>query len=298
MTTKDQYHVFTEIPPITRNDTFVVFERRKTNFNYPVHVHQECELNFIRGAKGATRIVGDSVSTIDDKEMVLMVNPGLEHAWVDGNIRKGAEIYEITIQFSPELFQGGFIDRKQFSSIRKMLEDAGHGIAFPQDAIDAVEPRIAQLTASNDSFESVLIFLSVMNSLARSGYVILSHSSFTHQSDVYDSKSVQMVMDFLNSNYRRQVKVSEAAKYMNMSEPSFCRFLKKRTGQSFINLLNNIRVGATSRLLVDEPNKTISEIAFECGFNNLANFNRIFKKLKGHTPKDFREYYKKNKIII
>lgn len=295
---KDQYQVFTEIPPITHQDTFVVFERRKTNFNYPVHVHQECELNFIRGARGAKRIVGDSVSTIGDKEMVLIASPTLEHAWMDGNMDKGADIYEVTIQFSHELFHGGFIDRKQFSSIRKMLEDAVHGVAFPIEVIDELDSRISQIISIKNSFEAVLIFLSMMNTLAHSDYQLLSHTSFTQQADVYDSKSVQMIMDFLNNNYERQVKVSEAAQFMNMSEPSFCRFLKKRTGQSFISLLNNIRVGATSRLLVDEPNMTVSEIAFKCGFNNLSNFNRIFKKIKGHTPKDFREYYKKNKIII
>ena len=92
--------------------------------------------------------------------------------------------------------------------------------------------------------------------------------------------------------------LSEMAALVNMSEPSFSRFIKRRTGYNFIDCLNNIRISAASRRLIDEPANTIAEIAFKCGFNNLSNFNRIFKKYKGYTPHDFREYYDKKKIII
>ena len=105
-------------------------------------------------------------------------------------------------------------------------------------------------------------------------------------------------MDYLNNNYHRPVRLSEMAALVNMSEPSFSRFIKRRTGYNFIDCLNNIRISAASRRLIDEPANTIAEIAFKCGFNNLSNFNRIFKKYKGYTPHDFREYYDKKKIII
>ena len=105
----------------------------KSNFNFPIHIHSEYELNYIIGARGARRIVGDHVADIGDREMVLITGSNLEHAWMDGNLAPGAEIYEVTIQFSPELFQGsGLIDRKQFAPIKKMLQDAQHGTHFPK----------------------------------------------------------------------------------------------------------------------------------------------------------------------
>ena len=100
------YNILTEVPPISKQDSFVVFERRKSNFNFPIHIHSEYELNYIIGARGARRIVGDHVADIGDREMVLITGSNLEHAWMDGNLAPGAEIYEVTIQFSPELFQG------------------------------------------------------------------------------------------------------------------------------------------------------------------------------------------------
>lgn len=161
------YNILTEVPPISKQDSFVVFERRKSNFNFPIHIHSEYELNYIIGARGARRIVGDHVADIGDREMVLITGSNLEHAWMDGNLAPGAEIYEVTIQFSPELFQGsGLIDRKQFAPIKKMLQDAQHGIAFSEKTILQSESGIHQLINSTDNFNSILIFLSLLNQLS------------------------------------------------------------------------------------------------------------------------------------
>lgn len=294
------YNTLTEVPPIAQQDSFVVFERRKSNFNFPIHVHRECELNYIVGAKGARRIVGDHVTDIGDREMVLITGSNLEHAWMDGGMAPGAEIYEVTIQFSPELFGGGgLIEKKQFAPIRSMLRDAQHGIAFSEKTILQADPVVHQLIASTDNFNSVLLFLQLLNILSHdTAYAVLSHSRFSKQQDTYDSRRVRKVMDYINANYRRPIRLGEMAAMVNMSEPSFSRFIKRRTGYNFIDCLNNIRVSAAARLLIDEPANTIAEIAYKCGFNNLSNFNRMFKKYKGHTPHDFREYYDKKKIII
>ena len=75
-----------------------------------------------------------------------------------------------------------------------------------------------------------------------------------------------------------------------MSEVAFSRFFKARTGKTFVDTLNEIRLGHASRMLIDTTH-SISEIAYRCGFNNMSNFNRIFKKKKDCTPKEFRQEY-------
>lgn len=293
-------NILTEVPPISEHDSFVVFERRKSSFNFPIHIHNEFELNYIIGAKGARRIVGDHVASIGDRELVLITGRNLEHAWTDGDLTPGADIYEVTIQFAPELFQGGgLIDRKQFAPIKKMLRDAQHGIAFSEKTILQAEATLHQLIHSTDNFQSVLIFLSLLNLLAHDpAYAVLSHSHFSKHEETYDSRRIRTVMEYLKANYHRPVRLGEMAALVNMSEPSFSRFIKRRTGYNFVDCLNDIRISAASRLLIDERANTIAEIAYRCGFNNLSNFNRIFKKRKGYTPHDFRAYYDKKKIII
>ena len=293
-------NIFTEFPPISKDDIFVIFERRKTEFNFPVHVHPEYEINFITGARGAIRVVGDSIEEVTNTEMVLITGSNLEHSWKNGDMPDNQDIYEVTIQFSPDLLEhGGFLDKKHFAPIRKMFIDGQNGIAFSDPVIMQCGALIQQILASRDGFNSFLIFLSMLNIMAHdNSYRVLSNSKFSSYHEVYDSKNIGVVMEYLNRNFHRKVTLEEAAALVNMSVPSFARFIRARTGFSFVNCLNNIRIGSAARMLIDEPSETIASIAYRCGFNNLSNFNRIFKTKRGITPKEFRSYYKKNKIII
>ena len=293
-------NIFTEFPPISNDDIFVIFERRKTEFNFPVHVHPEYEINFITGAHGAVRVVGDRVDEISDMEMVLITGSNLEHTWKNCDVPGGRDIYEVTIQFSPNLLeQGGFLGKTHFAPIRKMFQDGQNGISFSEPVIRQCGAIIQQILRSKDGFNSFLMFLSLLNVMAHDdNYKVLSNSKFSSYHEAYDSKNISVIMEYLNNNYHRKITLEEAATLVNMSVPSFARFIRARTGFSFVNCLNNIRIGSAARMLIDEPSETIASIAYRCGFNNLSNFNRIFRAKRGVTPKEFRSYYKKNKIII
>lgn len=294
--------VLIEVPPISPQDMFVIFDRRKEHFDFPVHIHNEFELNFITGATGCVRVVGDSIEEIGDKDMVLITGSKLEHAWIDGDRKEDCDIHEITIQFSETLFQvgdAGVIDRKQFASIRKMFKDAQFGMAFSQPTIDAAEQVIQRMITNKDSFKSVLDFLLLLDILSKDeNSRVLSNSQFCNVENSFDSSRVNALMEYLEANYQHKIKLSDAAAYVNMSEPSFTRFVRKHLNMSLVECLNSIRLSSATRLLVDEPSTTIAEIAYRCGFNNISNFNRIFRKFKNCTPHEFREYYRKNKIII
>ncbi|HEU0228292.1 MAG TPA: AraC family transcriptional regulator, partial [Arachidicoccus soli] len=107
----------------------------------------------------------------------------------------------------------------------------------------------------------------------------------------------QKVMEYLNNNFSKEVSLTEAAKIASMTEVSFSRFFKTKTGQTFIDTLNEIRLGNATRMLM-ETSQGVAEIAYLCGFNNISNFNRIFKKRKGNTPKEFRESFSGTRIFI
>ena len=158
----------------------------------------------------------------------------------------------------------------------------------------------SNLIRSGDRFDSVLNFLMLLNCLAReSDYHILAQRSVSIENNVnYDMPRIQKVMQFLNDNFHRDISIAEVKALVNMSEPTFRRFIKRHSGKSFVNLLNDIRLGAASRMLIENPTKNVSEIAYKCGFNNLSNFNRIFKKGKGLTPSPFKTFYTQKKISV
>ena len=284
---------------LSSKDCFILIERQKTNFNFPIHIHPECELNFIENAKGAQRIVGDSIEEIDEEELVLVTNPHLEHAWKDyRNVSKN--IHEITIQFHPDLLTDTFLNKNQMISIRQLFRHAERGVAFSRESIAKVRPLLKTLTCENDSFYSLIKLLIILHELSiDKGMRELSTGQFAanvmhqHSSD----ESLGRVMDYLSRHYSEVIRLSEVAEMVNMSESSFCRFFKQHTSKSFIDFLTDIRLGAASRALIDSS-LSIAEIGYDCGFNNLSNFNRIFKKKKGVTPSEFRDNYRKNKTII
>jgi len=289
--------VFREVTPLSTEDCFVIINRTKTEFCYPVHVHPEYELNFIENAKGAQRIVGDSIEEIDDLELCLIGNASLEHAWMTHHCESN-EIHEITIQFHKDLFLESLLNKKQFHSIAVMLENAKKGMLFSRPVTEKVKDRLDLLNKKLNGFYSVLDLLTILYELSNDeNSRILCSSTFNKQDDTSESRRIQKVITYLNSNYHKEIRLLDVAKYVNMSEVSFSRFMKKRTGKNYIDYLNDLRLGIASRILLDSS-KTIAEISFECGYNNLSNFNRIFKKRKGFTPKEFRENYSKMRIMI
>jgi YesN/AraC family two-component response regulator len=101
----------------------------------------------------------------------------------------------------------------------------------------------------------------------------------------------------MKNNYEKEISLDEIAKIVSMSVVSFSRFIKKRTGKTFIDSLNDIRLGHTSRLLID-TRLSIAEISYKCGYNNMSYFNRVFKKKHGYTPKEFRDNYSGTRTFI
>jgi len=289
--------VFREITPLMSEDCFIVFDRTKKEYSYPVHVHPEFELDFIENGNGVRRIVGDSIEEIADLELCLIGNETLEHGWMSHGASLN-DIHEITIQFHKDLFLGSFLNKNQFYTMSVMFKNARKGIVFSRQAVQNVKEQLYSLARSENGFDSVIKLLTVLNELSLDENArILSSDTFVNEEESNDSLKIQKVINYLQLNCNNELHLVDVANFLNMSEVSFSRFIKKHTGKNYVEYLNDLRLGIASRALIT-THKTISEISFECGFNNLSNFNRMFKKRKGITPKDFRGDYSRMRKII
>ena len=289
--------VFTEITRLSDKDCFYIVERHKTEFTYPLHRHKEFELNFIEKGKGVRRIVGDSVEEIGDYELVLIGGADLEHVWEQGKCRS-KDIREITIQFSGDIFGTELLSKNQFASIRRMLRRAEHGLAFPLSSIMKVYSTLDDIANENERFVQFLKFLYVLYELSISDDArVLASSSFAHTARSNESRRVEKVKQYINEHYAKPLKLEDLAGLVGMSPVAFSRFFRQRTGRTLSEYIVEIRLGYAARMLVDST-KNISEICYECGFNNLSNFNRTFKSKRGFTPRDFRTMFKKNKVVV
>jgi AraC-like DNA-binding protein len=293
----DSKDVFREVTPLSTQDCFLIVDRTKYNFSYPVHVHNEIELNFIENAEGSRRIVGDSMEIIDDLELCMIGNEKLEHGWVDYK-PSGKQIHEITIQFHKELFLDGLLSKKQFYSLAQLFEKAKKGIVFSREAIESVKPKLTSLTKNKSDFYAVIDLMCILYELSNDENArILCNPTFVDEIEVSENKRIQNLMSYIENNYRSVLRLGDVASKFGFSEVSFSRFIKKKTGKNYVEYVNDLRLGMASSLLIYSSN-SISEICYECGFNNLSNFNRIFKNRKGCSPKEFRENYMKVRKLI
>lgn len=276
-----------EITPLTSEDSFLVFDRMKDVFDFPFHFHPEFEINFIVNGKGIRRVVGDSIEEISDYELVL-VGPNLEHCW---EIHKceNKEINEVTIQFHNDLFDEKLLSRRIFKPIKDMFERANHGIVFSKEIASQMKDRIKSL-AKIDSIDYFMELISILQDLANSRNQRMLSTYSPINKDFENSEKIKRIYDFIQENFHRKILLSEVSEIANMSPASFNRFIKKRTGKTFVDYVNDTRVSYATRLLI-ETDYSIGEICFKCGFNNIANFNRVFKKTKNNTPSMYREEF-------
>jgi len=284
-----------EITPLTQNDCFTLFSRKKAEFTFPLHTHEELELNLILNAAGTQRIIGDHMDEIDDIELVL-VGSNIPHGWFTHHC-KSPEIHEVTIQFNKELFPQVLIQKNQLINIKKMFEDAKRGILFSPENIQRIAPRILNLD-KKFGFDSVLELLSILHdlSIARNSRM-LSDITFTKENYTFNSRRLERVFEYLHRDFSKKVTLTDVAKIANMSEESFSRFIKIHTGFTFTENLTEIRLGHVSRMLID-TSYSVGEIANKCGFQNMANFNRIFRQRKGCTPKEFKQKYIGQRVFV
>lgn len=293
----EESRVIREITPLMGKDSLYIADRKKKEFTYPIHHHEVFELNFVEHAAGVRRIVGDSNEVIGEYDLVLITSPDLEHVW-EQNTCTSENIREVTIQFYFDMSDDGFFSRNPFHSVRKMMQEARKGLCFPIDAIMHVYNDIDSLSSIQDSFYAFTKFMTILYELSKcEGARPLATSSYAKVEVASDSRRVLKVKNYISNNFMEEIRLATLADLAGMSPSAFSRFFKLHTGRNLSDYIIDMRLGYAGRMLVD-TSKSVAEICYACGFNNLSNFNRIFKKKKNCSPTEFRENYHKTRIIV
>jgi len=289
-------NIHREITPLTENDCFLVFDRQRSLFTFPIHFHPEYEINFIHKAIGGRRVVGDHLEEIGEYELV-MVGPNLYHGWENYRNTGTELLHEITIQFPKDIFEGALISKNIFKPVRDLLQNANRGILFSTETAKNLEKRFLGL-AQKRGFDSFLEFQSLIYDLSISrDQKLLTNISFQKGNEFHNNERIEKIYNYVSENFSKKIMLEGAAEMLNMSVVSFSRMIKLRTGKSFIDFVNEIRLGHATRLLI-ETGKSVSEVCYECGFNNISNFNRTFKKKQGCTPSEFRVNFNGVKTVF
>jgi len=263
-------------------------------FVVPWHYHPDIEILLITKGSGR-RYVGDHVENFSKGDLCIL-GSNLPHVWksepsyyTDDTVNK-AEC--MVIHFRKEMFGDLFWQLPEMVKTSHFLESTKRGISFKGKSRKKIEKQIKHaFTISHE--ERLTLVLEILLTMTNSEeYKHLASTGFSNEVQSDDGVRFQKVFEFVASNYQRSISLEEVAEHIHLSPTAFCRYFKERAGKSFLQYLNQYRIGLARRLLIDSELK-IQEIAFECGFGNLSHFNKHFKKLTGITPKIYRQEHKK-----
>lgn len=254
------------------------------------HFHPELELTHIMQSRG-TRFVGDSIEEFEEGDLIL-IGSNLPHVWKNDTTyfqpHSSLQAESQVVQFLPDCFGKDFLNLKEMESIRRLFEKAKRGLRITGKTKEKVLSLMTQLIENTKGVQRIGLFLNILELIAESEEVVfLSSEGFLDSYHRFDTETINHVYEFTLSQFNRRILIEEAAAIAHMSVANFCRYFKNRTQKTYVQFLTEVRIGYACRMLI-ENKKSIQQIAFDCGFHNISNFNRSFRLLKHQNPMAYR----------
>lgn len=269
--------------------TFITRKLRMDPKSDKIHSHKNFELNLIISGSGR-RIIGNHISSYTKGDLVLL-GPNIYHCWEVLETEPDTEPECIVTHFYENIINSDFFNIPELERVVTLLKEAENGILFKGKKAEKVAATLAKMI-NLSGLELYIELLRVFHFLLQvdeRDYLALPSS----QPNIHDKDNDQInkVYEYVFQNIHEGIKLKDASALVCKEPGSFCRYFKKKTNQTFMDYVKNVRIGIAAKLLA-ETDKQITQICFECGYNNLANFNHYFKDIMKKTPSEYRKDFK------
>lgn len=247
------------------------------------HFHPEYEIVYISKG-GGKRHIGNHISYYEEGDLIFL-GPNLPHlGFTEGHFD---DQFEIVVQMREDFLGKDFLLVPEMRDIHYLFERSRKGIIFSGGIKQWAGEKLRSLIRK-DPFERMVGLLTVLQALAQTEEAtLLNADGFAFEVNAQHASRVQEVYEYVGQNFQQELSLETIARRVNMTEPAFCRFFKRLTGKTFTQFVNEVRIAHASRLLADEF-RSISDVSYESGFNNLSHFNKQFRLVTGTSPREFR----------
>jgi AraC-like DNA-binding protein len=249
------------------------------------HYHEEYELHLIVASRGKV-FVGDYIGQFEPGHLVL-TGPRLPHNWISTDVpAEGLALRDMVIQFPDAPLRQAAALIPELAEVLPLLERARHGIEF-FGMTDRALARFARIKELH-GLTRFAAFTDFLAELVRcNDYRLLSTVQLQSFEDDASLAKISGIVDYLSEHYCETFSMAEICLRIGMTESSFSRYFRRATGNTFTDFVNRLRINKACLLLM-ETDRYITNVCYDVGFNNVANFNRRFLQVKGMTPKEFR----------
>lgn len=253
------------------------------------HFHPEYQLTLAIESRGH-RVVGDNIGTLSDGDIVLL-GANLPHVWHQDTGTKAHKVQAIIVRFDDTFLGRDFFALPEVEPVRRLLQRAARGLEVRGDTRKAVTEHMRRL-AQSDGLARVIELLIILNTLANSTELKpLASTSYEPKLESADQGRMERVVDFIHTHVTEEIDRERLAKLAHLSLGAFSRFFHSRTGKTVPEYVNEVRIGRACRMLAEDAGN-ITDIAMDCGYRNLANFNRRFREVVGTTPSAYRQKFR------
>lgn len=279
--------------PVMMQDSFSIRHDILPNFGTTWHYHPELELHYIIKGEGI-RFIGNNISNFSAGEIILL-GENLPHTWRCREAyfqpESGLNIEAIVIQFRPDCLGEHFLNLPEAHLIPQLYEKAKTGIMIKGKTRERLASLMQEAVKATD-LDRIIQLLNILKLLAETEDIahIALPKQFLPESNEYATLRLNKVCSYTLSNYKKEISLEEVSSISNLSITSFCRYFKMMTKMTYYNFLTQIRISQACRLLIDD-NYPTNVVCFECGFNNVSNFYRHFKRITGLTPLEYKRSY-------
>ncbi len=275
-------------PALTEN--IYVKEVEVAFLNTPLHFHNDYEMVYMEESCGK-RIIGDYVENFDDEDLIIL-GPNLPHVWYNEadyyKEESTKKVKAVVTYFKSNCLNEEFIDSFQSTNLKQLLHDLQRGIKVYGECKEIIIKKIKNLS-NEKGLKRMISLLEILNALSElKEYQCLASKGYINSYNEWDVERMNKVYEYIMNNFNREIELNKAAELANMTPSSFCKYFKIRTQKTFSKFVNEVRIGYACKLLFNQD-VNISDVCFDSGFNNLANFNRNFKKFTNKTPREYRK---------
>lgn len=272
--------------------SFIVFREKGDFFPAPWHYHAHYEIVLVNQSTGK-RMVGDNIGFFGPEDLVF-IGARLPHLWLNDKIYMDRQASRpadaIVIHFTDDFLGKDFMSIPEMRNFRKFLSLSDRGMVIRGNARKEVNILMKQMPEMNGlaRLSTLMSIFDILSSTVEFDQLASPRYVANYNCDV--SSRFKNVIHFIMQNFDKDMTLAEVAEHSNMGVTAFCNFFREQFRCTFVEYLTSVRIGHACKML-SESDRNVVEIAFESGFNNLANFNRQFKKLKNMTPSDYRKLY-------
>ena len=266
-----------------RGSSFRLLVSPRLNDFFYWHFHPELELVYIEGANG-NRHVGNHISRFEGSDLVF-IGSNIPHLNFDYGIKSDYE--KIVLHIHPDFLKQAMQITPELLEIGALFDKARYGIAIGGATKARVGQRLKKLPFL-PHFEQFIETLGILQELATCADTQVLHTKpFENQYNKREQERLQTVHRFIEAHFHRKIDIREVAQHCHLTEAAFCRYFKKMTRLTFTEFLNQYRINVAKRMLLRDQN--VSESCYQCGFESLSYFNRVFKRLTNENPLSFKK---------